>query len=100
MRRSTTRNMTYSEAEEIAIRLLSYMATEPEHLSRFLALTGTGPDELRARAGSAEFQTAMLDHLLSDEALLLAFCGNENIDPGLIAPARFTLSGETPEGSF
>ena len=88
--------MSHKDAEEIALRLLTYMASEPDHLSRFMALSGMGPDDIRANAGSSSFQVAMLDHLMSDETLLLTFCGNENINPELIAPARHLLSGDDP----
>ena len=53
--------------------------------------TGMEPDDIAANAGSAHFQAALLEHLLRDETLLLTFCGNENIDPALIEPARHLL---------
>jgi hypothetical protein len=94
MKSAHNSSLSAPEAEKIALRLLTFMAGEPDHMSRFMALTGMGPDELRANAGSSHFQVAMLDHLLEDETLLLTFCTNQNISPELIAPARHVLSGD------
>ncbi len=85
--------LTYKEAQEIAIRTLTFLAGDAEHMSRFLALSGMGPQDIRDNANEASFHVALLDHLMSDETLLLTFCGNENIDPQLIAPARHLLQG-------
>ena len=81
------------EAQEIAIRALTFLAADEERISRFLALSGMGPQELRETADSPAFHVALLEYLMSDEALLLTFCGNENIDPQLIAPAHHLLEG-------
>lgn len=85
--------LSQGDAEEIAIRALSFLAGEPEHLSRFMALSGMDPDDIAEQAASPHFQIALLGHLMSDEALLLTFCGNENIAPELIAPAHYVLGG-------
>ena len=81
------------DAQEIAIRALSFLAGDEQHMSRFLALSGMGAQDIRDNADQAGFQVALLEHLMSDEALLLTFCGNENIDPQLIAPAHHLLEG-------
>jgi len=60
-------------AEALALHALAFLAEDPERLGRFLALTGIGPADLKARAGEPEFLGGVLDHLLGDERLLLAF---------------------------
>ncbi len=85
--------LSRTEAENIAIRALSFLAGDEEKISRFMALTGMGPDDIAQNAGTSFFQAALLEHLMSDETLLLTFCGNENIDPELIAPAHHLLEG-------
>ena len=85
--------LSRAEAQEIAIRALTFLAGDAEHMSRFLALSGMGPQDIRDNADSAHFHMALLEHLMNDEALLLTFCGNENIDPQLIAPALHVLEG-------
>ncbi len=79
-------------AEMIAIQALSYLAGDPERLDRFLALTGIGPEALRAAAQEPGFLAGVLDHVAGDEAMLLAFAANAGIAPEDIASARATLS--------
>ena len=67
-------------------------------LDRFLALSGIGLENLRAAAAEPGFLAAILDHLASDETLLLAFAEHAGQDPEAIAKARDILSPppETP----
>jgi hypothetical protein len=71
------------DPETIAIQALSFLATRPEELGRFLALTGIGPASLRQSAADPAFLGGILDFLLHDEALLLLFAE----ESGLAAPA-------------
>ena len=85
-------------AESIAIEVLSFLAADPLRLDRFLALSGLGRDNLRAAAREPHFLAAILDHLASDERLLLAFAATTGHAPATIAKARDILSPppETP----
>jgi Protein of unknown function (DUF3572) len=47
--RSGTRQDRHA-AEALAVAALGFIASEPERLGRFLAMTGIGPDSLRAAA--------------------------------------------------
>ena len=60
-------------AEALAIQALNFLATEPQRLSRFLALSGLAPESIRAAAAESGFLAGVLAHLGEDEALLLAF---------------------------
>src|ERR1700757_1660107 len=60
-------------AEALAIQALSFIAEEPERLGAFLAASGIGPDAIREAADTPGFLAGVLDHMLSDESLLLAF---------------------------
>ena len=82
------------EAEKIAISALSFLGQDQERLSIFLGETGVNPAHLRALAGTHEFLVSVLDYLLMDESLLLVFTSENAIDPELITPARYTLSGK------
>ena len=86
-------------AEAVAIDALNFLAAEPERLSRFLALSGLGPHNLRQAATSPEFLAAVLDHLAADERLLVAFAASHGIDPARVARARDALSGPPPDSS-
>ncbi len=83
--------MDIETAETIALSALAFLADDLQRLSRFLALTGLGPQELKEQARSPRILAAVLGHLLQDESLLLVFAANGGIDPELIAPAQAVL---------
>ncbi len=80
-------------AETLAIQALSFIAGEPERLGRFLAISGIGPEQIRAAAREPLFLAGVLDHIASDERLLVAFAAEIGIDPAEIAKARAALGG-------
>ena len=84
--------LTKSSAETLTIEVLSFLASDPARLERFLALSGVGLENLRAAAAEPGFFAAVLDHLAADKSLLLAFAANAGHDPALIAKARDILS--------
>jgi Protein of unknown function (DUF3572) len=79
-------------ATELAIAALSFLAAEPERLERFLALTGLGPQSLRAAAREPSFLLGVLDHVAGDETLLLAFASEKAINPHDVGRARHALA--------
>ncbi len=85
--------MARPRAEALAVQALVWMAGDAELVGRFLAATGAGPADLRARAAEPEFLGFVLDFLLSDEAALVAFAAAENIRPELPMRARAALPG-------
>lgn len=84
--------MTPETATNIAIDGLQHLAGDTELLSRFVALTGMSPTDMRNASASPEFLSAILDFFLSDEATLLAFAASHNTAPENIQKARFTLN--------
>jgi hypothetical protein len=84
------------EAEAIALNALRFLVSDEDRSQRFLAATGLSPGELRLRAGELAFLGGVLDYLLADEALVLAFAGEENLSPERPAAARALLPGATP----
>jgi hypothetical protein len=87
--------VTRKLAESLAIQALTFIAAEPERLGRFLALTGIGPADIRAAARESHFLAGVLDHVASDERLLVAFAGDAGIDPALVTNARAALAGKS-----
>jgi hypothetical protein len=83
----------HDAAVELAIAALTFIADDPERLGRFLALSGIGPESLRAAAREPGFLLGVLDHLAGDEELLVAFAGHAGVDPQDVAKARAVLSG-------
>ena len=80
-------------AEILAIQALSFIAEEPERLAGFLGATGLTPDRLRESANEPDFLAGVLEHMLGDESLLLAFAASAAIDPAAVARARSALGG-------
>ena len=74
------------EAETIALQGLAYLASEPDLLNRFMALTGLTPSNIQENTVDPAFLAGVLDFLLGHEPDLLAFCADAGLPPD--APAR------------
>jgi hypothetical protein len=84
-----------SSANEIAVLALVFLAEDNERLGRFLALSGLDPRTIREAARDPAFLVGVLDHLMGDEKLLVAFAAGNNLKPQQIADARAVLAGPT-----
>lgn len=80
-------------AETLALSALGWIAAQPEVAGQFLATAGASAEELRSRAGDPEFLGFVLDFLMSDEAMLLAFCEDTTTKPDRPMRARAALPG-------
>lgn len=87
-----SKNMTREAAEALALQGLTFLAGDGGRLSRFLALTGIDPGELRNWDGNTAIQAAVLEHLLADESLLLVFAAEAGVAPETVAPAQQLLA--------
>ena len=76
----------------LAIQALAFIAEEPDRLSAFLAVTGLAPEQIRKAAREPGFLAGILEHMLGDENLLIAFSQGAGIDPTDIAQAFNALS--------
>jgi hypothetical protein len=85
--------MSADEAEALALQTLAFLAGDGARLHRFLALSGVDPAELRASAEAAHMQLAVLDHVLTDESLLLVAAADMGIVPEAFQKAHNLLSG-------
>jgi hypothetical protein len=74
------------EAEIIALNALTFLASDPHRFEAFLALSGLSVTEVAARAGERGFQRGVLEHLMANESLLVAFCAENGLKPE--APGR------------
>jgi len=83
-------------AEMLAIQALGFIAAEPQRLADFLNASGIAADDIRAAAREPRFLVGVLEHMLGDESLLLAFAADAGIDPAGIARARAALGWKTP----
>ena len=75
----------------LAIQALAFMAADPERLELFLATTGIAASEIRTAAREPGFLAGVLEHMLGDESLLVAFADGAGLDPAEIARAHNVL---------
>ena len=80
-------------ARSLAVSALTFIAADPDRLSRFLSLTGLGPDNLRTAAADPAFLGSVLDYLAADEELLIAFAAAAGVKPEAVARAHEALCG-------
>jgi len=80
-------------AEILAIQALAFIAEEPERLAGFLNVTGLTVARIRDVARQTGFLAAVLEHMLADEPLLIAFAKSAAIDPGDVKRAYSVLGG-------
>ncbi|MGQ4272971.1 DUF3572 domain-containing protein [Terrihabitans sp. B22-R8] len=84
-------------AEELAGRALLFFAGDAERLGSFLAASGLDPRRIREVAGETGFLVGVLDYILADEPLLLAFAMEEGIRAEHVMQARLALAGPVTE---
>lgn len=89
--------LTRDDAETLAIQAVAFLAGQEDHFLRFVALTGTSVDAVRESLGDPAVLGAVLDFVLADEALLLAFCASVSIAPDRPGRARRLLPGGAAE---
>ena len=87
MRESRGYRLSRQDAESVAVQALAFIAENPEALGRFLSLAGLGPTNLRNAAGDPSFLTGVIDYLLGDESLLVAFAQSAGLQPGMVGEA-------------
>lgn len=80
-------------AEAVAVEALGFLAADAERLSRFVELSGLDPSRLRGAARQPGFLAGILDHIASDESLLITFAANAGKSPEEVARACALLSG-------
>jgi hypothetical protein len=85
--------MKQESAETLALRALAWLAADPEAMQGFLGATGASPADLPQLAAEAAFLAAVLDHLLQEDARVIAFCDAESVPYTLPMQARAVLAG-------
>jgi hypothetical protein len=86
------RQITRADADDIAIRALGFLVSDPERLGQFLAATGLGPDNLRSAAREPAFLASVMAHVAADDSLLLAIAGSLSLKPETVAEANLLLN--------
>lgn len=85
------------DPEVVALQALAHIVGHERLLDRFVALTGCGADEMKARAGEPAFLAAVLDFLLEDESAVVAFTAAAGLAPEDVLRVRARLPGAPRE---
>lgn len=88
--------MKRAAAEDISARALTYLATRPGDLQRFLTASGLDADSLLSCSDDTAVLTAVLGFVLGDESLAKEFSEAERLKPGELMTALARLD---PHGS-
>ena len=85
--------MNEGNAMEIAVAALVWLTEDEGRIGAFLAATGADPSALRASAEDPAFMGSVLDHVMTDDALVIGAAGFAHRPPEDIAAARAALPG-------
>ena len=94
-----SRRVSEDFAAGLGVAALQFLAEDPQRLERFLSLSGLGPHNLREAAAQPTFLGSVLEHIASDERLLVAFADARNLRPEVVMQARERLVGPPPDWS-
>lgn len=92
-RKSNT--LSAGQAEQLAVEALAFLASDPELLPRFLALSGIEANQIRQAASEPGFLAGVLAFFLAHEPSLLKLSEALNVDPAaILAGQRALPSGD------
>lgn len=80
------------DPEFIAIQALTFIASNPDHAERFLALSGIEYGDLRQAAADPDFLLGVMDYVVGDEPLLLLVAGETGITPEAVVQAHARMT--------
>lgn len=85
--------MQTDSAQIIALQALAWIVSDDDRLAALMANSGIDPSGLRARADDPQTLGAVLDHLLSDDQAVIAFCDAHGLPYTSPLAARAMLPG-------
>ena len=80
-------------AETLAAQAFSWVAEDVERLNAFMAMTGAAPADIVRNANSAAFLGTVLDYILTEDQLVIAFCDSCKLPYTAPMQARGLLPG-------
>ena len=75
----------------LAVQAFAFIADDDSRLNGFIASTGIAVQSIRAAAREPNFLAGVLEHILADENLLIAFAERAGFNPAELALARRAL---------
>ena len=89
-------HMNRTQSEQKSERALTFLATRPDDLQRFLTASGLDADDLLEKSEDKSILAAVLGFVASEESLAKDFSESEGLKPGALLHAYATLD---PHGS-
>ncbi|WP_022712319.1 DUF3572 domain-containing protein [Pseudochrobactrum sp. AO18b] len=88
--------LNQSDAENLAIEALVFLAQQPDLMNRFLSLTGIEVSSIREAAGEPAFLTGVLQFYLAHEPTLMQFCeATGHVPESMNQALRFLPNGDS-----
>lgn len=96
MHRSNVRRplLTVEKARQLGMDALLFLAQDETRIANFLEASGIDPGNLRMNAREDGTLSAVIEHLLANESLLLVFCAHGPHRPEDVLPALERLQSE------
>lgn len=85
--------MTRQSAETFAAQVLAWLADDNARITGFLSWSGESPSTLAGRLTDPGFLLAVIEFLMTDEALLIDACAALGYPPETPLQARSALPG-------
>jgi len=89
----TIMRYTKDQAELIAIQALGWLSAQDDLMMTFLGATGSGLDDVKERAGEAEFLASVMDFILMDDDWIKTFCDDYTLPYDAPQHIRMALPG-------
>lgn len=87
--------MTKDQAEIIALQAVVFLVKNEDLLKHFLTNSGLTYEDFHTHFHELELLGGILDAILADDAILLAFCSMNSLSPETLLLARRMLPGAT-----
>lgn len=84
---------TREMADLVGLQAVAWMASNDDLLPVFLGATGASEADFRSGLADPDFQGAVLDFILMDDAWVSAFCTAQDLPPEAPREARMMLPG-------
>jgi len=85
--------MNREHAITIALKILQFLVSDENRVQALLMTTGLSPEDLRRGASDPAFLAGIVDYLLTDDRMIIAFAAEEGLKPENIVSVRRSLPG-------
>ena len=80
-------------AETLGVQAFSWVAEDADRLNAFMVMTGASPADVVKNISQAAFLGTVLDYILTEDALVVAFCDDRHFAYTSVMQARALLPG-------